>query len=99
MLQSTNSPGIPPPSQPTPPLQEPGQPPLDQPPLPPTLLSTSAIGMLNAPRSSAGSIDVSPFDNQERQGSGPTMDYHERQGLGPAMDYVQRIMHKVALQQ
>jgi len=91
MLQSTNSPSIPPPSQPAPPLQEPGQPPLDQPPLPPTLLSTSALGLSNAPKPSAGSIDVSSFDDQERQGSGPTIDYHERQGLGPAMDYVQRI--------
>jgi len=91
MLQSTNSPSIPPPPQPAPPLQEPGQPSLDQPPLPPPLPSTSILGLSNAPKPSAGSIDVSSFDDQERQGSGPTIDYHERQGLGPAMDYVQRI--------
>jgi paired amphipathic helix protein Sin3a len=92
MLQSTNSPSIPPPPQPAPPLQqEPGQPSLDQPPLPSPLPSTSVLGLSNAPKPSAGSIDVSSFDDQERQGSGPAMDYHERQGLGPAMDYVQRI--------
>jgi paired amphipathic helix protein Sin3a len=88
MLQvpSTNSPSIPPPLQ-----QEPDQPSLDQPLLPSPLSSTSVLGPSNDPKSFAGTIDVSSFDGQERQGSGPAMDYHERQGLGPAMDYVQRI--------
>jgi paired amphipathic helix protein Sin3a len=91
MLQSTNSPSIPPPppSQEAPPPQEPGKLASDQPPPPPPILSTSALGLSNTPKPSAGSIDV--VDDHERQGSGSTIDYHERQGLGPAMDYVQRI--------
>lgn len=63
----------------------------DQAPVPPPLPSTSALGLSNTPKPSAGSIDVSTFDDHERQGLGPAIDYHERQGLGPAMDYVQRI--------
>jgi paired amphipathic helix protein Sin3a len=91
MLQSTNGPSIPLPlpSQPAPPLQESGSLPLDQPPVPPQIPSTSALGLSNTPKPSAGSIDV--VDDHERQGLGPTVDYQERQGLGPAMDYVQRI--------
>ncbi|KAI9451486.1 hypothetical protein F5148DRAFT_1378838 [Russula earlei] len=78
MLQSTNSPSILPPP-PAPPPQEAGQLSSDQLPLPPSLPSTSILGLSNTPKLSAGSIDVS------------TLDDHERQGLGPAMDYVQRI--------
>jgi paired amphipathic helix protein Sin3a len=91
MLQSTNSPSIPPPppSQPAPPSQEPGQPLLDQPPVPPPLPSTSALGLSNTPKPPTGSVDI--VDDHERQGLGSAVDYHERQGLGPAMDYVQRI--------
>jgi len=91
MLQSTNSPSIPPPPQSAPPLQELGQPSLHQPPLPLPLPSTSALGLSNALKASAGSIDVPSFDDQEHQGSEPTMDYHERQGLEPAMDYIRHI--------
>ncbi|KAH9983794.1 hypothetical protein BJV74DRAFT_878832 [Russula compacta] len=78
MLQSTNSPSIQQPSQSAPP-QEPGQLSSDQPPVPPPPPSTSALGLSNTPKLSAGSIDVS------------TLDDHENQGLGPALDYVQRI--------
>ena len=79
MLQSTNSPGIPPPPLSAPPPQEPNLLTSDQPSAPSPLPSTSALGLSNTPKLPTSSIDVS------------TLDDHERQGLGPAMDYVQRI--------
>jgi histone deacetylase complex regulatory component SIN3 len=55
------------------------------------LLPQPATRLQEPGQPSAGSIGVSSFDYQERQGSGLTVDYHGREGLGPAMDYVQRI--------
>jgi paired amphipathic helix protein Sin3a len=79
MLQSTNSPGMPPPPLSVAPPQELNLLPSDQPSVPSPLPSTSALGLSNTPKLPTSSIDVS------------TLDDHERQGLGPAMDYVQRI--------